>query len=292
LVLALLSTPATQASLLRTAMDATTGRRREEFRSGNNVRKSRLSRQLFSNPNNVLTSDIDVDRPLVNMASEIHSMLQKSLGETKYSKNTVSLTDDLGGLHLQIAQGEDPCALSGKVLFTTGRVKGLNYDAESLELIPGTEDYEPILDFLGRATGYKWNGVWRATFTADAFKVDVTTQVDADICGRSLDLTTFGGVAVNGTSISAKVFVEGEISNDLSRGDLRIERAQVLSQNVHFDIVASMGGLGLHLPLNYDAEMHSLVEHLLSRNVLQPLTLSHNDDDDAQKQSSKRRRVG
>jgi hypothetical protein len=269
LVLAFVSTPAAQASLFRTTLDEATVSRRDR-RSGKHVRRSRRARQLFSNPNNILTSDIDVDRPLANMASEIHNMIQNSLEEARNANNTESITDDLGGLHLQIAQDEDPCALSGKVRFCTGRVKGLNFDAETLELIPGTEDYEPILDDRGRATGYKWNGVWQATFTAEAFKVDVVTQVDANVCGKQLDLTVFGGVAVNGTSISANVFVEGELSHDLSLGDFHIENAQVLSQDVHFDSVASMGGLDRHLPLNYDGEMYSLVEHLLRRNLLQP----------------------
>ena len=268
----------TQGSLFRKARDDPTRRRRSR---SNHVRRSRRSRQLFSIPTNRLTSDIDVDQPLASMANVIHLMLQHSLNEFASSNNTVSLTDDLGGLHLPIAQDVDPCTLAGKVLFTTSRVKGLNqaFHAHSLELIPGTEDYEPIVDSGGRTNGYKWNGVWQVTASIDSFKVDVITQVDVDVCGRPLDFTAFGGLLVNGTTISARVFVDGELSNDLSKGDLHIESAELLSQDVHFDVITSMTSLTRHLPLNYDGEMYTLVEHLLSRN-LQPFISG--DDGEAQ----------
>ncbi|CAB9523782.1 expressed unknown protein [Seminavis robusta] len=276
LVLLLALATSTQASLLRWFGGNTASEEPEQHhRSGRSVRRSRSSKQLFTNPRNHLVSNINVNEPIENMACEIHELLQQTLtasSSSSASRNKVSLTDDLSGVQLQRAVDEDACTLSGKVRFSTHRVKGLrSIGSHSMELIPGSEDYEEILDSRGYTTGYKWNGVWKVTATVEAFKVDVTSQVDVDACGEPLDFTAFGGIDVNGTSITATVRVDGELSKDLSRGDLLIESAEILSQDVNFESISHTGGLSNLLPLNYDSEFHSLVEYLVTRKLEHPV---------------------
>lgn len=240
--------------------------------SENSVRRRR--RQLFSNPNNQLVrdNDVDVDESLASMAGDIHSLLAKTMNQDESQDNLVTLTDDVSGIKIDnFGTNDNACALEGKVRFTAHKIQGLDsFFADNLELVAGSEDYEAITDYRGRLQGYKWNGVWKVTATLNPIRVDVTSQVDVDACGSALDYTTFGGIAVNSTTITAAIRINGELSKDLS-GHLVIEDAEVLEQHVHFNTPLQTGSLDCRLPVDFGNELQSLVQFLFAKKLERPV---------------------
>lgn len=277
-----------EASLLRSRKQQSRNSNTDNTNNKQSSDKSirRRQRQLFSNPNNALVQDVNVEESLASMAGDIHSLLTRTMaarqdegssnGDDSSNSNMVTLTDEVSGLKIDnYGTNDNDCALEGKVRFTTSKIQGLEtFHADNLELVAGSEDYEAITDYRGRVQGYKWNGVWKVTATVDPIVVDVTSQIEIDACGESLDFTTYGGIAVNTTTITAAIRVEGILSKDLS-GRITIDEAEVLEQQVQFDSAAQLGGMDSRLPINFEDELFSLVRFLFAKKLERPvLTIS------------------
>ena len=269
--------------------------------SENSVR--RRSRQLFSNPSNPLLqgNDVDVDLVLENLAGDIHDLLTRTLvvrrdhhqqqqaehqdnapafAAPADTDNMVTLTDDVSGLTIDSFGPDDDttsvCALQGNVRFTTNQLEGLDdIHTEQVELVKGSEDYEPIIvdDDDGTLLGYQYVGVWKVMATIDPFLVDITSQVRVDACGHVLDFSTYGGVAVNGTTITATIRVDGILSKKLNDAHfVEIQDVEILQRHIQFDSAASTG-LDFRLPLDFEDELHSLIEFLFVKKLERPSLL-------------------
>jgi len=109
--------------------------------------------------------------------------------------------------------------------------------------------------------------------TIDPFLVDITSQVRVDACGHVLDFSTYGGVAVNGTTITATIRVDGILSKNLNDAHfVEIQDVEILQRHIQFDSAASTG-LDFRLPLDFEDELHSLIEFLFVKKLERPSLL-------------------
>lgn len=196
------------------------------------------------------------------VAGEIQSFLSDNLQERHDNDNDVTFQQDVSGLAIN-TEPQGTCPLNGNVNWRVASVEGLeSVTRTNLELVQGSEDYEPIRDFRGRIKGYRFSGLWKMVASYEKVRIGVVSQVGVHACGSPLDFTAFGNIRVNTTTINAALRIEGTLYSTTS--DVTIGSASVVQKNIHFDTppTGTLGGLSMVLPLDYSQQVEGLVQAL------------------------------
>lgn len=182
-------------------------------------------------------------------------------------------TVELGSFELPLPLGGS-CQTSASATYGLGSISGLsNFNINSLELVPGSETFQPIFFGLGGAT---WSGTWILNATFDSVSVENSAGLKAQSClGDPIEQTLTGTTTLNQPSILIKTTLAGETSNLL----LFAQTSQITSaemEGLDFElgtVDAGFGGTGTIIPA-FDLS-NSFDAFLLNEfsDVLEPLMI-------------------